>query len=200
MLRTNLSTRPFYNERAVRLVMAGLGAALLALLAYDVVQGMVLARRVREVSAQSLQDETRARELRASASRLRAGIQTVELERVQSAAAEANALIAQRTFSWTEIFNEIEATLPPGVMVTSLCPEVDELGLAVTLIVIGREVEEVDRFMDRLEADAAFTDVLSTEESATDDGHYRVTIVGRYSPGGALRAPEQPARRASAGR
>ena len=200
MLRTNLSTRPFYNERAVRLVLAGLGAALLALLAYDTIQGMVLSRRVREVSAQSLANETRARDLRASAVRLRAGIQTAELERVQAAAAEANALIAQRTFSWTQIFNQIEATLPEGVMLTSLRPEVDEQGLAVTLIVLGREVVDVDRFMERLEADGAFTDVLSTEESVTDDGHYRVTIVGRYSPGGAFRAPDQPARRASVGR
>ena len=40
------------------------------------------------------------------------------------AAQEANALIDQRTFSWTELFNQIEATLPPDVMLTSVRPAV----------------------------------------------------------------------------
>jgi Tfp pilus assembly protein PilN len=197
MLRANLSTRPFYNERAVRVVLAGLGAALLALLAYDVFQGVILSRRVRVVSAQSLQDEGRARDLRATAARLRAGVQTEELERVREAAAEANALIAQRTFSWTQVFNRVEATLPEGVMLTAIRPEIDEAGMRVTFGVLGREVADVDRFMERLEEDGAFTGVLSTEEQVTEDGHFRVTIVGQYSPGGALRAPEAPTRRAA---
>ena len=37
-------------------------------------------------------------------------------------AREANRLIDQRTFSWTEFFNHIEETLPPDVMLTSVRP------------------------------------------------------------------------------
>ena len=42
---------------------------------------------------------------------------------VTAAAKEANDLIEQRTFSWTELFNHLEATLPENVMLTAVRPE-----------------------------------------------------------------------------
>ena len=41
-----------------------------------------------------------------------------------SAAREANLLIDRRTFSWTELFNQFEATLPADVRISTITPHI----------------------------------------------------------------------------
>jgi hypothetical protein len=55
MLRTNLSTRPFYNIRAVRLALAAAAAIVTAITIFNVVQSIALSAREGELS------QTRAR-------------------------------------------------------------------------------------------------------------------------------------------
>jgi Tfp pilus assembly protein PilN len=183
MLRTNLSTRPFYNQRIVRLVLAALGAVLALTLAYEVQQAVVLSREQSQVRRQAASDEEKSKELRASANRLQASISQVELERVQAAAAEANGVIDGRTFSWTALLNHIESTLPPGVMLTAIRPSVGEDGITVSMTVIGQGVTEIGAFMDGLESKGSFTDVLSTAEQTRDDGRLQAVVTGRYLGG-----------------
>jgi len=183
MLRTNLSTRPFYNERAVRLLLGALAALLAIALAYEVQQGVFLSRLQSVARQQAESDEQQAGELRASAVRQQAGISQPELERVQAAATEANAVIDGRTFSWTALLNHIESTLPSGVMLTSIRPFVDEHGVAVSMTVVGKGVAEIGAFMDGLETRGAFADVLSTAEQARDDGRLQAVVTGRYVGG-----------------
>lgn len=182
MLRTNLSTRPFYNERAVRLLLVAAGALLLFALGYELQQGIVLSRRLSQLSGQAVLDEQRASALRADAARLQATISPAELTRVQGAATEANKAIDGRTFSWTGLLNQVEATLPPGVVLTAIRPVADDTGVTVNLAVIGRTVGEIGTFMDRLEQTGSFVDVLSTAEQTTDDGRLQVNVTSRYRP------------------
>lgn len=180
MLRTNLSTRPFYNQRAVGMLLAVLGLALGLALVYDLQQGVVLSQRLTQFSRQAAVDEQRAQALRADAARLQAGISQAELKRVQAAAAEANKVIDGRTFSWTGLLNEIEATLPNGVMLTAIRPAVDDAGVVVNMAVVGRSVGDIGAFMDRLEQTGSFLDVLSTSEQTTDDGEIQSSLTARY--------------------
>ena len=53
-------------------------------------------------------------------------------------AEEANALIDQRTFSWTEFFNLIESTLPPDVMLSAVRPSFKDGITRVNMFVLGR--------------------------------------------------------------
>ena len=180
MLRTNLSTRPFYNERAVAALLAALGLALGLALAYDAQQGIVLSQKLTQFSRQAALDEQRAQALRADAARLQAGISPAELKEVQDAADEANTAIDGRTFSWTSLLNEIEATLPNGVMMTAIRPSLDEDGVVVNMAVVARNVSDIGRFMDRLEQSGSFVDVLSTAEQTSDDGRIQSNLTGRY--------------------
>jgi len=180
VLRTNLSTRPFYNERAVAALLAALGLALGLALAYDAQQGIVLSQKLTQFSRQAALDEQRAQALRADAARLQAGISPAELKEVQDAADEANTAIDGRTFSWTSLLNEIEATLPNGVMMTAIRPSLDEDGVVVNMAVVARNVSDIGRFMDRLEQSGSFVDVLSTAEQTSDDGRIQSNLTGRY--------------------
>jgi hypothetical protein len=194
MLHVNIATRPFYNERGVHLLLAFVALALVALTAFNVTELLRLSSREAELTARISKQESRARDLRQEAVKIRAGIRQEELEAVLIAAREANGLIDQRTFSWTELFNYLETTLPADVMLMAVRPVVHDGQVSVTLGVVGQRVDAIDQFMTRLEETGAFRDVLSRDEQARDDGGYEATLVGVYVPEAAARAThvEQP--------
>ena len=180
MLRTNLSTRPFYNERAVHAALTIAAILVLAVTVLNVVRIARLSRHSTQLSARVSRDRGEADRLTREATRVRRGIDQKELQTVVGAAREANGLIDQRTFSWTEFFNRIEATLPPDVMLTAVRPTVDENGTRVQIVVVGRRTEDIDEFVEKLEATGAFEDVLPQQQERTDDGLQRVVITSWY--------------------
>lgn len=189
MLRTNLSTRPFYNERAVHLLLALAGLLVLALTAFNVVRIISLSGQNTELSARINQDRSEAQRLTAEAQKIRAGINQDELQATAAAAADANRLIEQRTFSWTEFFNRIEETMPPDVMLTAVQPSFDQAEPVVLMTVLGRRSEDIDEFMEKLEATGAFGDVLLTREDQTDEGLHRGLLRTVYTGTAATETP-----------
>lgn len=191
MLRTNLSTRPFYNERAVHALLAAAGTLVVALTVFNVIEIVVLSGRQSQLSASAASATTRARELRAHALQVRQGINAKQLEAIAGAAREANAIIGQRLFSWTDLLNRLETTLPDDVRITSMRPRVERDGtVTIQLAVVGRRVADLEQFMHSLEATGAFADVFSLEDTTTEEGQTQALVEGRYLP---------PAGRAPAG-
>lgn len=183
MLRTNLSTRPFYNERLVYVVLAALALAVLAVTAFNLREAFVLSGSRAQLQARADEFGQRARTLRGEAARLRSGINPAELEATSAAAREANAIIERRAFSWTALFNRFEETLPDDVRITSVRPKVDKDGsIAVSVILVARGVKGVDAFIESLERQGTFSGLLSREEFVNEDGLLRATIEGRYRP------------------
>lgn len=180
MLRSNLATRPFYNERAAHVVIGLAAALVLAITALNVVRIVSLSRQNTELSARINADRAEAERLTGEAARIRKTINQNELAAVVGAAQEANALIDQRTFSWTEFFNKIESTLPPGVMLTSVRPSFKADVTNVAMSVLAREAVDLEDFMDKLEETGAFTDVVPASQDRTDDGLVRAVIEGIY--------------------
>ena len=190
MLRTNLATRPFYNERLVRVVLGLVSLLVLGLTAFNVVQVMRLTSRDAAVRAQADADEAEANRLRNEARVIRQTINRDQLAAVQAAAREANQLIDRRAFSWTDLFNRFEATLPGDVRIASVTPQLDQQGrLLVAVTVISRRVEELDGFIEALEKTGGFQEVLSRQEEAQEDGTLRSVIQGYYRPSSAQPAP-----------
>ena len=181
MLETNLSTRPFYNERLVHLGLGIVALLVLALTAFNVTQAVGLSRRHTELTERADRAEAVVADAARDAVTIQRDINRDALE-AAAAAREANTLIDRRIFSWTEFFNRIESTLPPNVMMTSVRPEIETTDIAVSMGVLGRRVEDIDMFMDRLEATGAFAELLARQEEATDEGMYRAALRGRYLP------------------
>jgi hypothetical protein len=203
VLRTNLSTKPFYNERAVHWGLGLALAAILALTAFNVTRVLALSQQQSVLAGAAERDEAQAQALRNDAAQLRASIDQKALERVVKAATEANNIIDQRTFSWTELLNHIERTLPPGVMLTNVLPQTDNGRVKVSLVVLGRSVENVDEFIDKMEGTHAFSEMSPTSERINEQGLFEVTIIGQYHPGIAPEAdksePEKGAADAKSG-
>ena len=183
MLRMNLSTRPFYNERVCHLVLAILGGVSLWILTLGVIHIVELVRSNTQLTEIAEERERVTSEMSMQIAALLQETNDPELNKLTGATREANRLIDQRTFSWTEFFNRIERTLPEDVMLTSIRPDIDIDAIRVVVSVIGREVDDIDQFIKGLEVTGAFEEILAREEETTDDGMYRVQLVGRYVPG-----------------
>src|SRR6185295_9768941 len=123
VLRTNLSTRPFYNERAVH-VAAGVVAALaIAIAAWQVVRIVRFSQHKTDLNAVVTKDRAEAEKNEREAAQILGKLDKKEVAQVTAAATEANDLINQRTFSWTQLFNELQATMPEDVMLMTIRPE-----------------------------------------------------------------------------
>ena len=145
MIRANLATRPFYNERAVQLWLFVLALVVAAATVFNVARVIRYSRTDTELATQASRDETRAADLRAEAARLRGSVDLKEIELASNEARQANALIDRRTFSWTDLLNQFETTFPDNVRITSIQPAVDEKGgLVLSIRVIARSVDDVD--------------------------------------------------------
>ncbi|HOG29200.1 MAG TPA: hypothetical protein PLT35_07960 [Vicinamibacterales bacterium] len=183
MGRLNLSTRPFYNERAVNAALAAAAAGVLAVTALNLWGVYILSGRRADLGARILRAETATRDLRAQAARIRAATSAREIESTVAAAQEANALIGRRVFSWTEVLNQFETTLPPTVRISSIRPRVERDGtMTVGVTVLARSVEAVGTFIENLEKQGAFADVLSREEFVNQAGLIQASLEGRYVP------------------
>ena len=198
MLRANLSTRPFYNERAVHLVLGLAALIVLLLTAFNAIRVISLSRQNTDLSSLINRDRSEARRLNTEAEKIRGGINQDELLATAAAAGVANRLIEQRTFSWTEFFNRIEETLPADVMVTAVQPSFDQENPVVLITVVGRNAEDVPEFIDKLEGSGGFSDVLPTSTDLTDEGQHRVQLRAVYTGTTAAAAPAAPEQAAPA--
>ena len=183
MLHLNLSTRPFYNTRAVKMALGALFVIVFAMTAFNVVKALTLSAAQCTLGAHALDAEREAARLRTEAAALRGRINAKEVEVVAAAASEANGIIDRRAFSWSELFSQFERTLPPDVRITSVQPQLARDGtFSVTVRAEARRVEDLDAFLEALETQSTFRDVLSAQEQATDDGLIESTVVGVYQP------------------
>jgi Tfp pilus assembly protein PilN len=182
-LRTNLATRPFYNERAVRAIVALAALVVVGMTVFNLSRLVSLTARDRELGAQASAAEARARDLGQQVARLRTGIDARHVDDIAAAAHEANLVIDQRAFSWTDLLNRLEASLPPTARVTAIKPSVDDEGrLTVTVTVLARSVDAIDRFLEALERTGWFSNLLSQQESGTKEGLIKATVEGGYRP------------------
>jgi len=182
MLRGNLATRPFYNERVVALLLALVATIALALTVTNVTRLLQLSSRRSELRQQIAADEAAAARIRQSAAGIQKGVDRSALAQLAGSAQEANLLIDQRTFSWTTLLTLIEGAIPMNVHLTSITPEFKKGDIIITMMLVGKEAEAVTNFMNTLEAGGAFYDTVASSIGATEEGFDRVTLKTFYLP------------------
>ena len=193
MLRTNLSTRPFYNIRAVQAALGALAAFVILFTMFNVISLLQLAASQRSLGARAVQAQNDATKLRGDAARVRAQVDAKELEVVSAAAREAKSIIEMRAFSWTELLAQFEKTLPENVRITAVQPRLERDGrFIVGMRVEARKIGDLEKFLEELEMTGAFHNVLTTDEQATDDGLLEAVIEGSYVQQTTSTAGEKP--------
>jgi hypothetical protein len=187
MLRGNLATRPFYNQRLVTLAILLVAVAALALAVYNVSALMSLTTQRNTLRGQIVREQNETTRVQAEAAALERSVDATTLRQLAGATREANGLIDARTFSWTGFFSLIEQTLPIDARLIAVSPKVDKGVFKVTMIVIARRREELAAFIAALQDTGHFYDVLPQTQQHNDDGTDTAAIEASYLP------PEAPA-------
>ena len=180
MLKGNLSTRPFYNDRLVNglLLVAALAGLLMA--AYSTTRILDLGgERAKRVAAQNTAKSEAAR-IRTEAEREQLSVNRQTYLLLAIATDEANSLIDERTFSWTVLFGQIEKTIPMDVRLIAVAPRVERAVFKITMTVNGKRPEDLQKFIEGLKSTGSFYDVLATEQSSMEDGTINATIASSY--------------------
>jgi Tfp pilus assembly protein PilN len=186
MIRTNLATRPFYNERAVNLWLFAAALIVAAATALNVLGYLRYTRTDTRLANELRTNDGRAADLRRQAAQLRASVDVKQIEAAAAAAREANELIDRRTFSWTELLNRLETTLPADAHIVAIRPHVDQAHrIVVVLNVVAREVDDVGTFMENLEQTGAFKDPRPTQERVNEEGLFESQLEAFYVPSAA---------------
>jgi hypothetical protein len=182
VIRTNLSTRPFYNDRAVRLWLTLAAIVVGALTAFNVSRVLHYSQNETQLALQASHDEADAAALRAQAAQERASVDMKQIAAESARAREANDLIDRRTFSWTELFNRFEATLPADVRITAVRPRLDDKDRRIQLQVnvVARRYEDIDQFVENLEGTGAFDRLLPSDTRQSESGDWEGTLVMKY--------------------
>jgi hypothetical protein len=187
MLRGNLATRPFYNERLVALGLVVVAVIAVALSVFNARQLLDLSRQRSALESKSADDDRQAAALRREATTTSRTVDRMHLDALVAETHEANGLIDQRTFSWTTLFSLIESTLPIDVRLVAVSPKIDKDSTLITMIVVSRRPEALADFVAALEGSAGrgtFYDVLKHADQRNDDGTYGATIEAYYLPPG----------------
>ena len=183
MIRTNLSTRPFYDERTVHLCLLVATILVIAASVFNVSRVIRYSRSDTRLGTEASQHESRAADVRRAAAELRATIDDKQIELASAEARQANDLIDRRIFSWTELLNRFEATLPDNVRIAAVRPKLDpKRGIVLTINVVARGVDDVNELMESLEATGAFTDLLTSEEHVDEEGQLEAVLQTAYQP------------------
>jgi hypothetical protein len=182
MLRGNLATRPFYNERLVTLAIVVVTVIVVALTIFNATQLVSLSSRRSALRAEIAADETQAAQIRANATAVQNSVDRAALQDLAGSTRLANNLITARTFSWTTFFGYIEDTIPFDVRITAVSPEIEKGEIIVSMLLLGRSESDIEAFAAALEGTGAFYDVGLTVADTTEDRLKRVTLTSKYAP------------------
>ena len=194
MLRGNLATRPFYNQRLVTLVLLLVAVAALALGAYNVREFMSLSEKRRALNARIEEYRGEADRITAENARQRQTVDLAALRRLSMDTAEANTLIDERTFSWTSFFTLVQEAMPYDVRLQTVTPRIEKGRILIRLVAFAKSEGELFEFIRRLQATKRFRDGYVSDSQLQDDlTTWVATLQGQYLP----EAPAIPASRTS---
>ncbi|MBI3754788.1 MAG: PilN domain-containing protein [Deltaproteobacteria bacterium] len=91
-----------------------------------------------------------------------------EKESLAKEAAFINSVIKGRTLSWSGLFAHLEKEHIPNISMVSLTPKVVEDKMRIAVRGVGKDLDTITRFMDRLEKSPSFQGVFLSHSSDTD--------------------------------
>jgi len=190
----NLASRPFRNLRPVRRLSITLGAAAVALTAWNVVSYVRVGSgsEAKRTEIARLEEETATS--RARLTTLEQDLAARHLAAENRRAEYLNRQIAQRTFAWNELFDRLGEVLPDGVRLRSVSPSLRESrrpaaepeaprrAVALSIQAQATDDESMLQFVDRLFAHPAFAGPNLSRESRQRGGNIAFSLTVVFYP------------------
>jgi|HubBroStandDraft_3_1064219.scaffolds.fasta_scaffold03504_2 Tfp pilus assembly protein PilN len=204
----NLARRPFVNSRPVKRLAILLWALGLLLLAGNVSLFWRYLGSSEQTRAALARAERKAADERQQVSRLAAHIAGMNLDQQNRKVAYLNRKIAERTFSWSLLFDRLAEVLPNGVRLNQLAPQgpaekeqqpsrtgpitTTDRNTPVLIQIVGeaKNDEALLQFVDRLFQHPAFADPDLGREERIESGLLKFDLKVKYLPGAGAPASE----------
>jgi len=181
-LHLNLASRPYRDYRPLYavVVVSSLLVAFLMLNNIDTYYRYIrdtksTRNKIADLERQTEQEQRQTAEL---TQRLRGFNVRLLSEQTQF----ANARLAERAFSWSELLDRLERILPDDVRLESIAPNFSKDGYVhLMLAAVGKNSASMVHMLDRLNHDPRFSNAFPTSEDRGDTG-YRFGIGVDYRP------------------
>ncbi|HVF55266.1 MAG TPA: hypothetical protein VM934_03900 [Pyrinomonadaceae bacterium] len=181
--RLNLASQPFRNRTLPWAVAVAVACVSLATLIYFVVESRRLSAEADVTERQVLALRKERDDLKAQAEAIKETIPPEDLETLKA----AHTLVDRKSFSWSQLFADLEGALPSGVRVSRInVREVSQRGeqtrADLDLIVVGRTSTDLTDMMADMSRVGAFSAVPVSENQKTGKGEsgYELTLRVSY--------------------
>jgi len=160
----NLASRPFVNHRKFYMISGGLLLLLLAISYWNVARYQAARVRRAEVNEQLSRDRARFQALGREQEKVLARLQTSETAEFLDTLDHVNQLIRRRTFSWTELLNDLERLTPANLQIVTIKPQIAGKDIMIEIVANGRSSRDNVQFVSNLESSGNFYEVSPLRE------------------------------------
>lgn len=181
-IHLNLASKPYRNERPfiAVVVVSSLLIAFLTLMNFDSWyryrnETQTTRSKIATLEKQAADERTRTEGVNQK-------IRGVDVKMLLKQTQFANAQLAQRAFSWSELLDHLERVLPDYVRVESITPAFQPTGLVhLNLQCVARDGDGLVNTINRLNRNEHFSSAFPNNEDHTDRG-YMFMIGVDYRP------------------
>ncbi|OFV99668.1 MAG: hypothetical protein A3H94_03785 [Acidobacteria bacterium RIFCSPLOWO2_02_FULL_60_20] len=181
----NLASQPLENLRPVRTAVAV--AALTALVLGAVILNREWRSRseFRALIEQQASLELSLKNLDTEQRELESSLSTTQAEQIRVRSGFLNSLILRKSLSWTQLFMDLEKTLPPRARITAIHPKLSATeDVDLELTVSAASMEPLVAFLKNLESSTEFgPPVVGTQHALPDKnsaGDISLDLTTRY--------------------
>jgi hypothetical protein len=153
-----------------------------------------------ELDGNIARDHDEAERIRADIRATVSGVDVSRLAELVAGAAEANRLIAERTFSWTQFFEIVEGAMPYEVRLVAVAHRLEGDERLLVLNLIAQDDARLGEFVSAMLETGAFFDVLPVEKARNDDGTWSAIVETYYLPPAAMNGEPPDAGQTAEGR
>jgi Tfp pilus assembly protein PilN len=171
-LHLNLAGRPYRDYRPLYAVVVVTSILIAIMLLNNIETGVRYVRDTRTTRDKIAQIEAQVDTENRRAEDANARLRGVNVKQLSDQAEFANARLAERAFSWSELLDRLERVLPDDVRVQSIAPSFGKNGIVhLTMQATAKSGDGMTRTLDRLNHDRSFASPFPTAENHTDQGY-----------------------------
>jgi len=183
-IHLNLAARPYRDTRPFTIAVIVASTVIAAMTYLNAVTFLRYRFETRTTTAKiaSLQAQTQQEQQRGAAVNER--LKRIDVDLLATQTQFANAQLAERAFSWSELLDRLEHVLPNDVRIYGVSPKFSKNGLIhLTLSCDTKTGQGMVNTINRVNADPHFANAFPTSESKVGDtGAYHFELGIDYKP------------------
>jgi Tfp pilus assembly protein PilN len=177
-LHLNLASRPYRDYRPLYAVVVAASLLIAFLMLNNVDTALRYSQETRTTREKIVELERQTAAEQRRTAELNQRLRSINVKGLAEQTEFANARLAERAFSWSELLDRMERVLPNDVRIESIAPSFAKDGLVhLSLSAMAKNSDGMVNTLNRLNADHQFSNAFPTSEERTDSGwHFGIGV------------------------